>query len=109
MEFEELKKIWDTQNNQPMYAINEEALHNRILTKKRKTNKISSKIRMRSCLKVLIGKWWLLATKEPEQQSQHQADDDRGHQREIETTAFPLNDDIARQPPQTQLAQPRPQ
>ena len=35
MEFEELQKIWDTQNNQPLYAINEKALHNRILSKKK--------------------------------------------------------------------------
>jgi hypothetical protein len=34
MEFEELQKIWDTQNNQPMYVINEQALHNRIVAKK---------------------------------------------------------------------------
>lgn len=34
MEFEELQKIWDTQNNQPMYVINERALHNRIVAKK---------------------------------------------------------------------------
>ena len=30
MEFEEMKKIWDAQNNQPLYAIDERALHNRI-------------------------------------------------------------------------------
>ena len=35
MEFEEMKKIWDSQNNEPLYAINEEALHNRILSKKK--------------------------------------------------------------------------
>lgn len=35
MEFEELQKIWDAQNNQPLYAINEKALHNRILSKKK--------------------------------------------------------------------------
>jgi hypothetical protein len=34
MEFDELQKIWDTQNNQPMYVINEQALHKRIITKK---------------------------------------------------------------------------
>ena len=33
MEFEEMKKIWDTQNNEPIYAINEQALHRRILKK----------------------------------------------------------------------------
>jgi hypothetical protein len=34
MEFEELQKIWNTQNNQPLYVINEKALHNRIVAKK---------------------------------------------------------------------------
>jgi hypothetical protein len=34
MEFDELQKIWDTQNNQPLYVINEQALHNRIVAKK---------------------------------------------------------------------------
>lgn len=34
MEFEELQQIWDVQNNQPLYAINEQALHNRIVAKK---------------------------------------------------------------------------
>ncbi|MFT3701750.1 MAG: hypothetical protein QM802_05245 [Agriterribacter sp.] len=33
MEFDELKKIWDTQNNQPLYVIDEKALHNRIQSK----------------------------------------------------------------------------
>jgi len=35
MEFDEMKKIWDSQNNEPLYAINEKALHNRILSKKK--------------------------------------------------------------------------
>jgi hypothetical protein len=34
MEFDEMKKIWDSQNNGPLYAIDENALHNRILSKK---------------------------------------------------------------------------
>ncbi len=38
MEFEDLQKIWDTQNNKPMYVINEEALHRRILSKKNKAS-----------------------------------------------------------------------
>jgi len=33
MEFDEMKKIWDAQNNQPLYAIDEKALHNRIRSK----------------------------------------------------------------------------
>lgn len=35
MEFDELKKIWDQQNNQPLYVINEEALHKRVQVKKK--------------------------------------------------------------------------
>lgn len=36
MEFDDMKKIWDTQNNEPLYAVNETALHHRILSKKRR-------------------------------------------------------------------------
>jgi hypothetical protein len=35
MEFDEIKKIWDSQNNEPLYAINEKALHNHILSRKK--------------------------------------------------------------------------
>lgn len=34
MEFDEMKKIWDSQNNQLLFAIDEKALHNRIMSKK---------------------------------------------------------------------------
>jgi hypothetical protein len=40
MEFEELKKIWNMQTNETLYAINEQALHNRILSKKRSAGHI---------------------------------------------------------------------
>ena len=43
MEFEEMKKIWDTQNNEPFYGVNEEALHNRILAKQRSAYHITNK------------------------------------------------------------------
>lgn len=33
MEFDEMKLIWDSQNNEPLFAINQEALHNRIQDK----------------------------------------------------------------------------
>ncbi|CAD5296218.1 conserved membrane hypothetical protein [Imperialibacter sp. EC-SDR9] len=42
MEFEDLKKIWDTQNNEPMYAINETALHQRIHKHKNKTKLVAN-------------------------------------------------------------------
>lgn len=41
MEFDELQKIWDTQNNQPLYAINEQALHKRIVAKKHQVVRIA--------------------------------------------------------------------
>lgn len=33
MEFEEMKKIWDTQSSAPVYAIDEQALHRRVMQK----------------------------------------------------------------------------
>lgn len=39
MEFDEMKKIWNTQNNEPMYAINEAALHKRIQAKKHRASR----------------------------------------------------------------------
>jgi hypothetical protein len=42
MEFDELQKIWDAQNNQPLYVMNEQALHNRIQVKKRKGQQITN-------------------------------------------------------------------
>lgn len=42
MEFEELKKVWDKQNEKPIYVMNEEALHRRILSKKKGASHITS-------------------------------------------------------------------
>jgi uncharacterized membrane protein YgdD (TMEM256/DUF423 family) len=42
MEFDEMKKIWDTQEAQPLYAINEAALHKTIVSKKTKGLHISN-------------------------------------------------------------------
>jgi len=42
MEFDEMKKIWDSQNNEPIYGINEKALHNRILSKKKQAHHITN-------------------------------------------------------------------
>jgi hypothetical protein len=44
MEFEEMRKIWDSQNNQTLYAIDETALSNRITARKnsaRRTTNLS--------------------------------------------------------------------
>ncbi|MBL6447788.1 hypothetical protein JMN32_15825 [Fulvivirga sp. 29W222] len=38
MEFEEMKRIWDTQNNEHVYAINETALHKKIIGRKKYTS-----------------------------------------------------------------------
>ena len=42
MEFEELRKIWDAQNNQPLYAINEKAMYNLVLSKKKQAHHITN-------------------------------------------------------------------
>ncbi|MDQ6901894.1 MAG: hypothetical protein M3139_02635 [Bacteroidota bacterium] len=42
MEFNDLKTIWDAQNNEPLYAINAQALHNRILQKKKQAYHITN-------------------------------------------------------------------
>ena len=41
MEFDEMKKIWDEQNQRALYAIDETALQNRIRSKKQSAKKIS--------------------------------------------------------------------
>lgn len=42
MEFEEIKQIWDKQNNELLYALNEKAMHKIIRAKKQKTERITS-------------------------------------------------------------------
>ena len=42
MEFEEMKKIWDSQNNKPMYVIDEKSLHNIV---KRKIKAAARKVK----------------------------------------------------------------
>lgn len=42
MEFDELQQIWDSQNNKPLYAFNETALHNRILSKMKRARHITN-------------------------------------------------------------------
>lgn len=42
MEFDEMRKIWDTQNNEPLYVINEKALHRKIESKKRSAAHITN-------------------------------------------------------------------
>ncbi|MEQ9277886.1 MAG: hypothetical protein RLN83_00210 [Balneola sp.] len=42
MQFNDLQKIWDSQNNEPMYVIREEALHQKILAKGRKAGRTAN-------------------------------------------------------------------
>lgn len=42
MEFEELQQIWDSQNNQPLNAINEKALHNLIRSRKKLVDNVTN-------------------------------------------------------------------
>jgi hypothetical protein len=42
MNFEELQKIWDTQNNEPLYAINEKAMHKYIISKRNQAGHITN-------------------------------------------------------------------
>lgn len=42
MEFDEMKRIWDSQNHQPLYVINENALHRRILSKTNQNHHITN-------------------------------------------------------------------
>jgi len=39
MEFEEMKRIWDQQNDEPLYAINEAALHRSIKSRKERASR----------------------------------------------------------------------
>ena len=41
MEFEELKKVWSTQDKQPMFVVDEAALHRIVRSKKRKASWVS--------------------------------------------------------------------
>lgn len=43
MEFEDMKMIWDSQNNEPLYAINQEALNKRIQDKGRSVTRLLNK------------------------------------------------------------------
>lgn len=42
MEFEEIKRIWDKQKNEPLYTIDESALHRQVLRKNRDIRRFAS-------------------------------------------------------------------
>ena len=46
MEFEEMKKIWDAQKGEALYAIDEKALHNQVIVKKKKSAQKADKLEL---------------------------------------------------------------
>ena len=42
MEFDEMKGIWDSQDNEPLYTVNEKALYSHILSKKNQAHHITN-------------------------------------------------------------------
>lgn len=54
MEFNEMKKIWDTQSNQAMYAIDEQALIKTVNGKKSKSSKIANRTEWVNMIVMLI-------------------------------------------------------
>src|SRR4051812_825366 len=55
MEFEEMKKIWDTQTQSPLFVMNEQALHNRISAKKSQAGHITAFSETLAVLVNLVG------------------------------------------------------
>ena len=53
MEFEDMKKIWDEQNNENIYAINESELHRRLIRKKNRVKRMINKFEW-TCLIAMI-------------------------------------------------------
>jgi hypothetical protein len=60
MEFEEMKKIWDSQNNEPLYVINEKALHSRILSKKKTAYRITNFTEILVIVVYIVGGLWIV-------------------------------------------------
>ena len=61
MEFEEVQKIWDSQYNRPLYALDEKALHNRIESKRKKAHHITNISELLSIVVNLVSGSFVLA------------------------------------------------
>ncbi|HZY81497.1 MAG TPA: hypothetical protein VFE50_18365 [Cyclobacteriaceae bacterium] len=57
-----MKKVWDTQNNEPLYVLNESALHNRVQVKKRKAGHITNISELLAIVANIGGGGFILAT-----------------------------------------------
>ncbi len=62
MEFEEIKKVWNTQNEEPMYVIDESALRSSIISKKEKGIHITNVSEVLSVVVNLGAGTFILAT-----------------------------------------------
>ncbi len=60
MEFEQMKKIWDTQSNEVLFVLNEQALHNRIVAKKAQAGRITRVSEILAIIVNLIGGGFVL-------------------------------------------------
>lgn len=43
MEFEEMKKVWDSQNEETLYVINEDAMYRSVISKRKSTGRVINK------------------------------------------------------------------
>lgn len=56
MEFDEMKLIWDSQNNEPLYAINQEALNRKIQKKSRSITRLLDRVDLKMIIvNLLVG------------------------------------------------------
>ena len=63
MDFEEMKMIWDTQNNEPLYAVNERALHQSVRRKSRRFKQLVVFFEFVVCLNIFgLGAFYAVTT-----------------------------------------------
>ncbi len=61
MEFEEMKAVWNNQDNEPVYVIDKVALHNRILAKKKDAHRLINLGELISSLANLVPGLFIIA------------------------------------------------
>ncbi len=54
MEFEDMKKIWDEQNNENVYAINESELHRRVVRNKKRVRRMVNKFELTLLIAMIV-------------------------------------------------------
>jgi cation transport ATPase len=63
MEFEQMKKIWDAQDGQALYTIDEKALHNNVIAKKKKSAQTANNMELTLIGSLLVASgmiWWAM-------------------------------------------------